>query len=229
MYGIRAETKSSRTEGFTLVELLVVIAIIFLLIALIFPLVSVAREHAKRIACLSNLRNIGLGGLAYAQDFQSYVPPTPITNKWGDDLRPFYPDYITELRVFVCPSTMNFVKVRNDLRSNAWNGGICKGTSYEYFPWCCANERGYPGEPHRRRLSDKHPEVMAVLIDIDNREENHILNPTDNHGIRGGNMLFLDMHAQWIPIMSDVRRSWYEWSHYIDLYRHGGDGVGPGP
>ncbi|MGQ9575420.1 MAG: DUF1559 family PulG-like putative transporter [Thermoguttaceae bacterium] len=67
-----------RTRGFTLVELLVVIAIIGILIALLLPAVQAAREAARRSACLSNLRQIGLGLQNY-HDIVKTFPPGNIT------------------------------------------------------------------------------------------------------------------------------------------------------
>jgi len=61
-------------SGFTLIELLVVIAIIAILAAILFPVFARAREQARKTACLSNLKQIGLGTLMYVQDYDETFP-----------------------------------------------------------------------------------------------------------------------------------------------------------
>ena len=54
-----------RKKGFTLIELLVVIAIIAILMAILFPALRAARDHAKRVHCLSNIKTLALGWFMY--------------------------------------------------------------------------------------------------------------------------------------------------------------------
>ena len=79
--------------GFTLIELLVVIAIIAILAAILFPVFAQARAKARQAACQSNMKQIGLGVMMYAQDYDETFPT-------GDDINSKLEPYLKNNSVF---------------------------------------------------------------------------------------------------------------------------------
>ena len=96
-------TRKDRSQGFTLIELLVVIAIIAILAAILFPVFQKVRENARRTACLSNLKQIGLGVVQYNQDFDEKEPNSisqyGSASGWAWQVYP----YVKSVGVFQCP------------------------------------------------------------------------------------------------------------------------------
>jgi prepilin-type N-terminal cleavage/methylation domain-containing protein/prepilin-type processing-associated H-X9-DG protein len=86
-------------KGFTLIELLVVIAIIAILAAILFPVFAKAREKARQTACLSNMKEICLATMMYAQDYDE-VYPIDGAYSWYQMTQP----YVKNDQVYVCPS-----------------------------------------------------------------------------------------------------------------------------
>lgn len=93
-----------RGRGFTLIELLVVIAIIAILAAILFPVFAQARAAARKAACTSNMKQIGLAMQSYSTDYDGYMPPSQLPStganvSWPTMLFP----YVKNEGVFVCP------------------------------------------------------------------------------------------------------------------------------
>lgn len=102
----RGRERRLAAHGFTLIELLIVIAIISIIAAILLPVFARVRETARRANCQSNLKQLGMGLLQYAQDYDERLPAGP----WGGANFTFtgwagrvYP-YVKSTGVFVCPS-----------------------------------------------------------------------------------------------------------------------------
>ncbi len=82
-------------NAFTLIELLVVIAIIAILAAILFPVFAQAREKARAVSCLSNLKQIGTGMMMYTQDYDENLcppfngTPGPLASTWDRLVQPY--------------------------------------------------------------------------------------------------------------------------------------------
>jgi len=111
-----------RNQGFTLIELLVVIAIIAILAAILFPVFAQAREKARQTTCASNLKQLGLGEMMYAQDYDQHYLPW-----WGDGVTKgqgwssILMPYVKNEQLFTCPSD-GISRGKNKKRSYTMNG-----------------------------------------------------------------------------------------------------------
>jgi len=79
-------------RGLTLLELLTVVAIIALLVALMFPVLTAARERSQRTVCVSNLRQIVASALMYRQDYGNWAPALS-----------HHKPYLKSVQILTCP------------------------------------------------------------------------------------------------------------------------------
>lgn len=136
-----------RSRGFTLIELLVVIAIIAILAAILFPVFARARENARKISCASNLKQLSLGWLQYAQDYDEKVVPWSSTGTsggyafvWQEIVQP----YIKSKQLLRCPSVQSATSTYS---YNAFIGGAS------------------PAPPNRSLASLENPVQSPIMLD----------------------------------------------------------------
>ncbi len=227
-----------RRSGFTLIELLVVIAIIAILAAILFPVFARAREKARQASCLSNVKQLALGTLMYAQDYDEifphyadhgcYATPLPAIRPgstagrthvmWDELVQP----YTKNWSITICPSNPTQIQ------------GI--GVNYPHIFNCAvANNVPVPGVP----IASMHVPAQTMMIcDTTSaliycrtcypngpragEETNRV--PIDRHN-DGVNIGYCDGHAKWqkvsvlmsIPAAGTAERTEFDrlWGHQL--------------
>lgn len=85
-----------KIKAFTLIELLVVIAIIAILMAILMPALHIAREQGKRAVCLSHLRQLTMGWMLYAEDYDGKIPGADVSYSSTPDWWVHWPEAGTD-------------------------------------------------------------------------------------------------------------------------------------
>lgn len=196
--------KHRRMDAFTLIELLVIISIIAILAALLLPALSSSKQRALSTQCLSNIRQVGLGMMLYAQDANELYPESggailwdqidPETQRhgWMQQILP----YTKSTNVFQCPSDKNgFFSYFNGTRA-----AYVDETNYASID---AKKIQFPSA---QVLSGDTLWTAAQILDADKDDYsvNCVGGPANGtpwvdwqrHN-KGQNLLFTDSHVQW--------------------------------
>src|SRR5262245_65900026 len=97
---------------------------------MLLPALSHAKDKARRIACLNNMKQLGLGSLLYAHDNNGQLTGT--FDYYSDNLNWLYRDYVKNVQSFVCPATENFIR-SNVVPATYLVAGVLKLVYLRYF------------------------------------------------------------------------------------------------
>ncbi|MBB6052734.1 DUF1559 domain-containing protein [Armatimonas rosea] len=131
---------STTRRAFTLIELLVVIAIIAILAAILFPVFAQAREKARQTACLSNMKQIGLGLMMYLQDYDEVLPMAQSYGPYNAALPSLTSPYVQKVQQYGTQTATNSIWACPSDATPRLNGGNPK-QSYAAIFWTAGPDR----------------------------------------------------------------------------------------
>jgi prepilin-type N-terminal cleavage/methylation domain-containing protein/prepilin-type processing-associated H-X9-DG protein len=219
-----------RRRGFTLIELLVVIAIIAILAAILFPVFARAREKARQSSCQSNLKQISLGLLMYAQDYDERMcyryyrlnPAVAGGPNWDQNL---IQPYVKNQQVNICPSTL--------ARSYGYNADYLQGQALAAVAspsetalvsdvkriWADAGKTTYGWNVKLDRPQEFGSSTVAPTLPATDEDMNPLASdPQDTSRPRGvhnggANIAWLDGHVKWMK-----NDQWFYSQNPVDRY-----------
>ncbi|OPZ92048.1 MAG: Type II secretion system protein G precursor [candidate division TA06 bacterium ADurb.Bin417] len=188
-----------KKRGFTLIELLVVIGIIAILAAMLLPALARARERARVVNCINNLKQIGLAARMYAENFDGIMPGESGGNTNNFFVKLVNAKFITNQNVGKCPSEKTYANVNIPHY----------GYNYRTFGSGSDPKLNAVERPERfAYLTDRNSSGTNFLVGATGGEQTlcnwyrHSFNPTgekDSSGIPLDcrmNFLFLDGHVE---------------------------------
>jgi prepilin-type N-terminal cleavage/methylation domain-containing protein/prepilin-type processing-associated H-X9-DG protein len=181
--------KRLRASAFSLIELLIVMTIVLVMAFLYWQTNIPGGRDRKRSGCEVNLQKVYLAMQLYAADNGTKYPAQPGAKHSEDPLGRLIPRYTSDTRVFICPAT--------SLSAPALDRPLSKSRiSYAY----------YMGFGRSEELS-RDPLLSDAQVNAELKPAGAVVfsttgkPPGNNHGNKGGNLLFSDGSVEWLRVM----------------------------
>ena len=197
----------NRIKQFTLIELLVVIAIIAILASMLLPALNKARDAAKKITCVNNLKQVSSGLAMYQGDNQGTLLPKGYIHGvmlWEQAIDKYLSNaepanwLSVKSRCWACPNNLNYIK---DYEKFGYGDGThCSYIANRHIVSTCEYRKNSSvKKPSQKiylveglRSNGRYPQATSVLYSQYGFAENSF----SKHG-NGSNFLFIDGHVDW--------------------------------